>query len=266
MSDPDVVLYHNDMSVCAANVRFMLIEKGIAGTLHGLNLRKGESQTPEYLKLNPNGVVPTLVHHGRPIIESNLILQYVDEVRPDPPLQPVASHHRYRKRLWFKQLDDSVHPATGTVSSCIAFRYQHLERDPKELQAWLASIPDPARQARTRAAIELGMESPGFAPAVRRFIQLLDDFDSALRDHPWIAGPAFTIADLAFSPYIERLQHLGFGSLIEARPRVADWFARLSARPGHQQGVIAWFNPGYLAIFERERPKVQAKLAQLLSV
>ncbi|MBM3405747.1 MAG: hypothetical protein FJY25_00220 [Betaproteobacteria bacterium] len=91
MSDPDVVLYHNDMSVCAANVRFMLIEKGIAGTLHGLNLRKGESQTPEYLKLNPNGVVPTLVHHGRPIIESNLILQYVDEVRPDPPLQPVAA-------------------------------------------------------------------------------------------------------------------------------------------------------------------------------
>ena len=157
-----------------------------------------------------------------------------------------------------------VHSATGTVSSCIAFRYQHLERDPKELEAWLASIPDPARQARTRAAIDLGMESPGFAPAVRRFVQLLNDIEDALTGHPGIAGNAFTMADIAFSPYLERLAHLGFGALFESRPRVANWLSRIRERDGHQRGVVAWFNPAYLAIFERERPKVQAKLAELL--
>jgi glutathione S-transferase len=264
MQVPDLVLYHNDMSVCAAKVRFMLLEKNIECTQIALNLRKGESQTPEYLKLNPNGVVPTLVHDSRPIVESNLILQYIDETWPEPALGPAIAHDRYRLRLWFKQLDDSIHPATGTVSSCIAFRFQHLEREPNELEAWLSSIPDPARQARTRAAIELGMESPGFAPAVRRFVQLFDDFEAALSVHRWIAGDAFTMADIAFSPYLERLEHLGFGTLFESRPLVANWFSRLRERQGHQRGVVAWFNPAYLAIFDRERPKVEAKLAELL--
>lgn len=263
MTAQDLVLYHNDMSVCAAKVRFLLIEKGIDCELRGLNLRRGESQTPDYLKLNPNGVVPTLIHAGRPIVESNLILQYIDEVWSEPPLQPTSAIDRHRMRLWLRQLDESIHPATGTVSSCIAFRFQHLERDPVELNAWLASIPDAARQARTRAAIELGMESPGFAPAVRRFGQLLDEFESVLLGQPWLAGSSMTIADIAFSPYLARLQHLGFGDLIQSRPRTLDWMNRLFARPGHQDGVVAWFNPSYLAIFERECPKVRAKLVAL---
>jgi len=53
-----IELYHNDMSVCAQKVRFALAEKKLSWKGHHLNLRAGAQQKPEYLKLNPNAVVP----------------------------------------------------------------------------------------------------------------------------------------------------------------------------------------------------------------
>ena len=61
-------LYHNINSVCAQKVRVALKEKGQEAKEHILTLR-GDQNEPEYLKLNPNGVVPTLVHDGQPIVE-----------------------------------------------------------------------------------------------------------------------------------------------------------------------------------------------------
>jgi glutathione S-transferase len=66
-------LYHNINSVCAQKVRIALQEKGEVATEHLLTLR-GDQNDPAYLKLNPNGVVPTLVHEGNVITESSLIL------------------------------------------------------------------------------------------------------------------------------------------------------------------------------------------------
>jgi hypothetical protein len=83
-------LYHNINSVCAQKVRIALKEKGQEAEDHILTLR-GDQNEPEYLKLNPNGVVPTLMHDGRPIVESSLILYYIDDVFPAPPLMPTGS-------------------------------------------------------------------------------------------------------------------------------------------------------------------------------
>ena len=64
-------LYHSPMSPCAQKVRTVLAEKGLEWKSHHLDLRgTGDNLRPEYLKLNPNGVVPTLVDDGRVIIES----------------------------------------------------------------------------------------------------------------------------------------------------------------------------------------------------
>ncbi len=57
-----LTLYHNDMSVCAQKVRLCLAEKDLAYEAKHLNLREGDQKRPEYLALNPNGYVPTLVH------------------------------------------------------------------------------------------------------------------------------------------------------------------------------------------------------------
>ncbi len=117
-----IELYHNDMSVCAQKVRFVLAEKKLAWDGHHLNLRAGDQQKPEYLKFNPNAVVPTLVDNGVVIIESTVINEYLDDAYPEPALKPDAAAGRARMRLWTKQLDEGVHAATSVVSSAITFR------------------------------------------------------------------------------------------------------------------------------------------------
>src|SRR5215475_3017091 len=94
-------LYHSINSVCAQKVRIALAEKGLEYTDH-LMLLGGDQFDPAYMKLNPNAVVPTLVHDGVPVIESSTILYYIDEVFPTPPLMPRDPHARARVRLYNK--------------------------------------------------------------------------------------------------------------------------------------------------------------------
>ncbi len=257
------VLYHSDMSVCAAKVRSALAEKGVAFEGVLMDLRAGDAQKPEYTRLNPNQVVPTLVHGDAVIVESSIILEYIDDNWPQRPLRPPASAERARMRLWMRQLDDSVHPATGTISTCIAFRHQHLQRDPAEMQAWLDNMVDPARRERTRLAVQQGMDSPGFAPAVARFEKLFSDMDAALGRGAWLAGETYSLADIAYGPYMIRLVHLGFEERIRARPRVSDWMQRLFATAGYREGVEKWLNAKYLELFAREKPAAAAFVRRL---
>jgi glutathione S-transferase len=255
-------LYHNDMSVCAAKVRMALAEKGLEWEGVHMNLRAGDAHKPDYVKLNPGRVVPTLVHEGWPLIESNVICEYLDEVWPEPSLRPESARGRARMRLWMKQLDESVHAATGTVSACIAFRFQHLKRDPAELKAWIENL-EPTRRERTKHSIELGMDAPEFVPAVKRFLKLVADMDAALQDSHWLAGDTFSLADLAYASYMARLIHLGLHGMVTERPKVADWRARLFARPSYKSGIEDWFNPSYIEIFDRQRGLAQQRLARI---
>jgi glutathione S-transferase len=100
--------YHNINSVCAQKVRIALSEKGLEVKEHLLTLR-GDQHDPAYRKLNPNGVVPTLVHNGKPVIESSLILYYLDDVFPEPPLMPREPLLRHRVRMYNKLIDEYVH-------------------------------------------------------------------------------------------------------------------------------------------------------------
>src|SRR5687767_6918017 len=101
-------LYHNVNSVCAQKVRVALAEKGLQYREHLLTLR-GDQFSPEYMKLNANAVVPTLIHDGRAVIESSVILYYLDEVFPAPPLMPHYPHLRARVRQYNKLVDEYVH-------------------------------------------------------------------------------------------------------------------------------------------------------------
>ena len=111
-------LYHNINSVCAQKVRIALAEKGQPVKEHLLTLQ-GDQNDPAYMKLNPNGVVPTLVHDGNVIVESSLILYYIDEAFPDPPLMPKTPAARHRVRLYNKLIDEYMHNA------CTIMTFRH---------------------------------------------------------------------------------------------------------------------------------------------
>ena len=79
-------LYHHNLSVCAQKVRLALAEKGLDWEDRHVDLMKSEHLTPDYLALNPKGVVPTLVHDGKPVIESTIILEFLEDAFPEPSL------------------------------------------------------------------------------------------------------------------------------------------------------------------------------------
>ena len=81
-----LVLYHNDMSLCAQKVRLCLAEKGLEWDSRHLALRAGEHQQPWYRNLNRRAVVPTLVDRDKVVPESNVILEYLDEAYPNRPM------------------------------------------------------------------------------------------------------------------------------------------------------------------------------------
>src|ERR1700692_4247115 len=127
-------LYHTINSVCAQKVRIALKEKHQEVKEHLLTLQ-GDQNDPAYMKLNPNGVVPTLVHDGHVIIESSLILYYIDEAFPDPPLMPKTPVARHRARLYNKLIDEYMHNACTIMTFATAFRPRFLKMTREQ---WLA--------------------------------------------------------------------------------------------------------------------------------
>jgi len=261
-----IELYHNDMSVCAQKVRFALGEKALKWQSHHLNLRAGDQQKPDYIKLNPNAVVPTLVDDGKVIIESTVINEYLDDAYSEPHLRPRDAAASARMRLWTKQLDESVHVATRIISNAIAFRHQKLALGTEALERLHEKIPDPKKRAESWENITKGVDSSYFADAVHRFDQLLADMEVALIENPWLAGKEFSLADIGYAPYILRLQDLRLQFLWDKRPHIPAWFEQLRKRRGYKQAFDDWPNESYVSLMKEKgieaQPRIKAVLAR----
>ncbi len=246
-----LALYHNDMSLCAQKVRVCLAEKGLQWESRHLVLRAGEHQQPWYVKLNRRAVVPTLLDGDQVIPESNVILEYLDETYAVPPLAPSDPHGRAKMRLWTKQLDEDVHDASAAVLSFgIAFRHQYLERG--ELgKKMLEQVPNIFKRERRRDVIEKGADSQHFVIAVQRMCLLLGEMEEALGEHAWLAADDYTLADVAFTPYLARLEHLNILGMVGERHRVADWYRRCKQRPSFHEAIVKWENADYLGLMQR---------------
>lgn len=247
-----IALYHNDMSVCAQKARMTLAEKQLQWESHHLDLRAGDQQKPEYTKLNPNAVVPTLVDNGAVIIESTVICEYLDDAYPEPSLRPKAAAARPRMRLWTKQLDEGIHAATSTLSNGIAFRHQKLAWGMEKLEEFHRKMPNPVRREQSRENITKGVDSRYFVGATKRVDQLLGDIEATLANGPWLAGDEFSLADLSYAPYITRLDHLQLQFLWDHRPHIAIWYDRLRERRSYCDAVDGWSNESYYALMKEK--------------
>ena len=149
-------LYHSINSVCAQKVRIALTEKGQEAKDHIMTLR-GDQFEPAYLKLNPNGVVPTLIHDGEPITKSSLILYYIDDAFPEPPLMPTQPRRRHRVRMYNKLIDEYVHNSCTILTFATAFRPAFLKMTPEAWQAEINKTPLKRRAEYKRSVIERGL-------------------------------------------------------------------------------------------------------------
>src|SRR5262245_6968016 len=95
-----LILYDFGGSPCARRVRITLIEKGLHWDTVVIDLSRLEQRNPEYLKINPNGFVPTLAHGDRVIYESNVITEYLDDVFPEIRLYPTDPWELAQVKMW----------------------------------------------------------------------------------------------------------------------------------------------------------------------
>lgn len=231
-----LALYHDWDSLCSFKVRMCLAEKELEWSSRRVYLGGFEHIQPGYLNLNPNGYVPTLVHDGRPIIESTMINEYLDEVFPDKTLKPADPFLRARMRVWVKYEDDTVHPAVRQASFHLMVKQRMQGLSAREIETLVATHPRPeaARQYVSLAGQEIDYHA--VAAAVRQFKVIIERMDGALAQHQWLACNEFTLADAAMAPLIDRVEHLGLHALL-TRERVADWVRRVKERPAYQQAL-----------------------------
>jgi glutathione S-transferase len=256
-------LYHNINSVCAQKVRIALNQKGQEAKDHILTLR-GDQNEPGYLKLNSNGVVPTLIHDGVPIVESSLILYYIDEVFPDPPLMPKEPRLRHRVRMYNKLIDEYLHNACTILTFATAFRPNFLKMT---REAWLAEInkaPLKRRAEYKRSVIEHGLDSEFVIDALAQHRKLLSWMADSLKDDAYLAGDSFSNADCAVIPYILRLELLKLDGMWAQSPAVADWWARMRTRPSVKATIFDRMEDKDWAPFKNLAPDPWPKVQELL--
>ena len=203
-----IVLYHGLASTCSKKVRMCLYEKGAPFESRLLDLQKFEQHRPDYLAINPNGVVPTLVHDGRPIVESSIIIDYIDDCFPNAPLKPDDPYLRAQMRLWIKFSDDVAYKAVYAPT------WQHFRPRAEAglagdaLQETLAHVPSRERRERWAKMAEGGFTAQELEHAYQQMRDCLEKAEAQLLRTDWLAGPRFSLADIAMLPFVDRIANL----------------------------------------------------------
>ncbi len=248
-------LYNAPQSTCSQRVRFVLNAKRLPFHEIKLNLLEGDQLKPEYLKLNPNGVVPTLDHDGAIVTDSTVIAEYLDEVVPETNLTPEDPVKRARMRALMHFIDEMPAAAVRVPTFNLAFlpRFQAMSRD--EFVAMAESKP-------LRRVFMLTMGQTGFPKAemdaaLGRLRRSYERMDAEIEKSggPWLLGKEITLADVTVMPALVRMHDLGMPDWQDL-PRVVTWFDNIRAQSA--------FQPTYYhgSLLSERFPHLREKLAK----
>lgn len=227
-------LFHFATSNCSQRVRLMLQEKGVRWESHHVNLAENENATPEFIALNPNGVVPVLVHDGVTHIESNDIIQYIDDRFAGPQLSP-------------RNEDDSAF-LEHTLRRSSAFQpvlklltHEFLFKPVRKMnEAQLAKYAEGTKSPRliefmTEFSSKEGFGHAKISAAVAEVENLLAYLEHRLSDRAWLSGSEFGLADISWVVNLHRFEHMKYP--LGRYKNVACWLAKMRQRPSFDAAI-----------------------------
>jgi glutathione S-transferase len=196
-----------------------------------MSFRKEEHLTETYLKINPNGVVPSLVHDGTPITDSSCIIEYLDEAYPEVRLSPETAQGRAKMRAWLRFMEE-----VPTAAVRIPSFEQVFLPSLRIVQSKKAFNKATGKRTIRQGFYEemkggQGFDDPAINNSIRQLMETVNRMDKALTAGDWIMGDALTLVDFALTPLIDRIDDLGMSYLWSNYPRVQSWLDRMRGRP-----------------------------------
>lgn len=227
-----LALYHFGPVANSLTPLLCLLEKGLAFDNRALDSRKWEHHDPAFRAINPNGVVPVLVHEGRTVRESTVINEYLEDVFPEVPLRPADPWLRAEMRVLTKYVDEYFCPALTTIGAHGATPFAS-KIDKAEMAARLANMPDEEVRRKWATVSETGYSDEELADARRKLGNCIARLEGILDGgRPWLLGEFYSLADIkwySMAPALPRVMPEACNP--DATPRIAAWLERMAARP-----------------------------------
>jgi len=229
---PEFVLYNAPQSTCSQRVRYTLHVKGKAFEEHKLDLFKGDQLKPEYLAINPNGVVPTLVHDGAPVTDSAVIMEYLEDILGGvAPLRPSDPLKVAEMRSMMRFIDEVPTPAVRVPSYNLAFLPHFQAMSDEEFQALCDSKP--LRREFLMKMGRTGFPKADMDEALGRLQRGTDRMATWLAGSggPWLMGAELSLADIAIMPVIVRMDDIRLSGMWQNAPAIGRWLERIRETP-----------------------------------
>jgi glutathione S-transferase len=234
----ELMLYHHPVSTCSQKVRLALAEKRLQFDQHIIDWSTLEHLSDWYLAINPNGVVPTLVHGGQSILDSSVICEYLEEVYPDAPISPYDAKDRAAMRAWMRYFEEVPTVAIRIPSFNKLFvKPLKVDRSAADFDAMTERMP--LRKHFYRQMHDTGFSEQSTRDSMERLRKTLERVAGALADRrPFLLGEQYTIADILLIPTVVRMEDLGLANLWSDLPAVQGWFERIQARPSFDMAYV----------------------------
>ena len=242
-------LYHTGRSNCSARARLLILEKHLPWVSHHIDLYTKKNISADYFGINPKGVVPTLVHDGVVVVESNDILIYLEEKFPEPSFTPASSDDQETMRIWLMRSGDIHIPGIKTyayakVNAALVVKtpeevelYRKLQKDP-DLLAFHAKHDLPGSS--------FSEEDVNAAEALLR--EALGEMERNISRDGWMVGGIYSLADISWAPTYTTLQKAGFP--LEDYPHLATWYERILEREAVKRALSDWFAEPRMGVVE----------------
>jgi hypothetical protein len=151
-------------------------------------------------------------------------------------------------RVWTKAVDEILHPLCGEITFACSHRHTLARLPPSDLQKFLDSTPPVSVTAawhdRKKVIVMQGLAAPGIDRSLLLYDSYLQKMEDTLQERSWLAGDAFSLADIALTPYVNRLDMLNMSEMwMGSRPRLAGWFERIKLRPTFKPALLDWCPP-----------------------